>query len=518
MKLPERILCFTIFMVIFSSCHQQSSESQPVKFVEYRSESSEIFFYYPDAQLTDSLKNLWGDDFFRKQDSAIADFSRLRHYADSLGIKHQSIDDSRFSILAEDGISVRFDTRKMPVPWGVLYLAKGKLPVKIQATASKNSILEILGFKPAAESSDIVTEIKHQQRKSLKRKRNLSRDSTPNRLPDSIASIISKLQAEVQFVMPADSLHYKGLESRLSGMNLIDQQAWFGIKMDNDIFNNTDVHYTNGVRFEYTSPFWQKSPLAWLLHPYQGKSVSYYGASLMQTMYTPLFPTWEGIQWGDRPFASYLYIGQYKVTHDPSRQIKLSTEIDFGVIGKSALGSTIQSYLHGAAKRPVGWNYQIKDDIVVNYTLQFEKGFLPADRHSLCMIGSLQAGTLFDNLSLGAKYQYSRYENFQPADLPEGDKQQSLKKILTYLGYHFYMQAETAAIGYDATLQGGMFNKSSPYTISDADVKRLVLRANAGFGFSFRRYYLGYTQYILSPEYKDQRWHKWGRVILIFGI
>lgn len=508
-------LSVVALFVFVAACSNQKQDKVVNEWYPVETEHSVFVFYYPDANLSDSLQIAWGEEFFIRQDSATALFSSIRHMADSLGISYKSLAKRRFYITSPNGISTHFSLDKMKIPWGVLWVEKGKLPVLLNEISAKLDVLSILGIQKTKIAPPVIVI----QSLPSKPKHIISKkDSLPPRKFESIESLINRITTGVQYDNAADSIELRNSSSKATEINRIDQGSWFAVKMDNDIFNNTDVHYTNGVLFEYTAPFWQKSPISALLHPYQGSSVSYYGVSLMQTMYTPLYPTWEGIQWGDRPFASYLYIGHYKVSHDARRNLKLKTELDLGVIGKSALGSAIQSYLHGAAKRPVGWEFQIRDDIVANYNIELEKRLLSGGRHSLDLLSSLQAGTLFTNTAAGLRYEYSRREEYLRSGFPDGDKRQSFQQILNFLGYHFFISAEGAAIAYDATLQGGMFNHSSPYTIPDADVKRLVMRGKAGFGFSFRRYYFGYTQYILSPEFKNQRWHKWGRLTLILGF
>ncbi|HML84770.1 MAG TPA: DUF2219 family protein, partial [Bacteroidales bacterium] len=77
-----------------------------------------------------------------------------------------------------------------------------------------------------------------------------------------------------------------------------------------------------------------------------------YGMKMVQTMYTPIYPVRPDIQIGDRPFASTLYIGNYRVFNQEFRSLRFTDEWDLGIIGDAAQGRSIQSYLHGEAKRP----------------------------------------------------------------------------------------------------------------------------------------------------------------------
>lgn len=67
-------------------------------------------------------------------------------------------------------------------------------------------------------------------------------------------------------------------------------------------------------------------------------------------------------------------------------------------------------------------------------------------------------------------------------------------------------------VGYDATLQGGVFNKSSPYTISSNDVTRFTFQSNAGVVVSLASLYLEYFQTYLTREFETGMSHQWGGV------
>ena len=67
-------------------------------------------------------------------------------------------------------------------------------------------------------------------------------------------------------------------------------------------------------------------------------------------------------------------------------------------------------------------------------------------------------------------------------------------------------------VGYDATLQGGLFNKSSPYTIRAMDLSRIKVENNFGVLFTFRKLFLEYFQTIMTKEFKKGNFHRWGGI------
>jgi hypothetical protein len=82
------------------------------------------------------------------------------------------------------------------------------------------------------------------------------------------------------------------------------------------------------------------------------------------------------------------------------------------------------------------------------------------------------------------------------------------KKTQAYL----YAAPLVNAVGYDATLQGGLFNKANPYTISPADINRFVFQGNAGLVIKINTWQLEYFQSYLTKEFKTGNYHMWGGV------
>ena len=107
-----------------------------------------------------------------------------------------------------------------------------------------------------------------------------------------------------------------------SSMILLSHDRSIRINFDNDIFDNTDRYYTNGIRFDFISPFLKQSPLSWLMVPYWGQGVNYYGVSIGQNMYTPYTTKVGGIHQGDRPYAAYLFIGSFKISNDQGKKFR----------------------------------------------------------------------------------------------------------------------------------------------------------------------------------------------------
>jgi hypothetical protein len=83
---------------------------------------------------------------------------------------------------------------------------------------------------------------------------------------------------------------------------------------------------------------------------------------------------------------------------------------------------------------------------------------------------------------------------------------------------YFFIKSKGQLTGYDATLQGGLFNRTSVYTVGGGNVTRLVLNSSAGFSFVYSGIRLDMEQFLLSPEMVHGHWHLWVHFGLTFCL
>jgi hypothetical protein len=305
-----------------------------------------------------------------------------------------------------------------------------------------------------------------------------------------------------------------------SSMILLSHDRSIRINFDNDILDNTDRYYTNGIRFDFISPYLRQSPLSWLMIPYWGKGINYYGVSIGQNMYTPFSTKVGGIHQGDRPYAAYLFIGGFKISNDPGKKFRQTSEIDLGVIGPSSFGDFVQKSFHNSVptnNEPLGWEYQIQDDLVLNYNLAYEKGIFSNRRtdFNLDVTGAL--GTLYTNMAGGFQFRaglMNPYFGSYGYSRMKVDKAQGYSKLQIFV----FITSLGKLVGYDATLEGGMFNRSSIYTLTSSDLYRLTYQGTVGFTLSYAGVRLDVEQFLLSPEFHGCAWHKWVHIGVTFGM
>ena len=290
----------------------------------------------------------------------------------------------------------------------------------------------------------------------------------------------------------------------------IQSDRYTRIYYENDFFTGTDRDYTQGACVEWVRPSFNHFPLMKLLwHP---RNSSYkYGISLEDDGYTPNYIDRTNIQYGDRPYAGLLFIKSFLTAVNSERHEYISTEISVGVIGQAAGGKTIQTAIHHWINytKPVGWPNQIRNDAILNYQVNYEKQLWSLPRHlSFAAYASARAGTLNTQLAVGFHVMAGNFISPFTVQKPARKKWQ----------YYLYYEPTGHAVGYDATLQGGLFNRSSPYTIANRDINRLIFQNKFGLVLMVKGIYLEYFQTTNTPEFSTSVFHRTGGIQLSFGF
>ncbi len=291
-----------------------------------------------------------------------------------------------------------------------------------------------------------------------------------------------------------------------------DRNSILKIVFDNDIFNNTDYYYTNGVNIEFISPIAKQSPLSSILAGNRKSEINLYGFSLMQNIYTPTNPDIPGIAVGDRPFSAFLTIGQFRESYNINRSLFIKSRISFGVLGPASLGGVVQSTIHNI--EPVGWKNQISNNLVIDYSVNIEKGIFTTPHFEINITTGGNAGTIFNKIYGGM---YFRVGNFIPvvrglvANNRFGNENSTFQ-------YWFFVNYKSNIVFYDATLQGGLFNTQNSYTLKANEINRLVHNISLGMAVYYKDIGLELENFYLSPEFQNALDFRWGRIKLVLKI
>ncbi len=159
--------------------------------------------------------------------------------------------------------------------------------------------------------------------------------------------------------------------------------------------------------------------------------------------------------------------------------------------------------------QPLGWEYQVKTDYIINYRAKLEYGLINTPHLELMGNVVARLGTLYTDGTLGLQ---SRIGFFNPYFNNLG-----LEKNATNRKFKLYgvFKVNTTFVGYNATLQGGLFNKESVLKISDHNINRVVIDGLAGVVIAYKRFSLEYSKMVITPEFKGGLSHGWGKCAIL---
>jgi len=182
-------------------------------------------------------------------------------------------------------------------------------------------------------------------------------------------------------------------------------------------------------------------------------------------IYTPKDLAASAIVYGDRPYAGWLYVSLFDEKSSSEDDSLQRIALDLGCLGACSGADQIQESWHTYThyQHPYGWKNQISEEVglVFHYDRRFPKiasGRLTKELdYDLAPMANLEAGNIFDRIRLGLHARFGKAGPYFNVENPQN------LYLLARLG--------GVLVGYNATLQGGMFNRESPYTVGP---KRVV--------------------------------------------
>ncbi len=274
----------------------------------------------------------------------------------------------------------------------------------------------------------------------------------------------------------------------------------------NDYFTATDRYFTQGVGLRVGSV-----PLAntFLIKPMlrlHGDEQPLLTVLVQQDCYTPSSIRTDTIRPDDRPFAGALYIGEEVVSSDPQKGLRVQSSLIIGALGPCAACSEEQHWIHHGLGNiePLGWQYQEASAVLLNYAVDVEKRLYGSRWMEIRGGANGMLGTYKDNAGATATVELGKGRSvFDPVTVRPMHTQ-----------FKAYGKAGVQFIGYDASMQGGVFDKDSPHVVSAADVERVVLGYGWGAQLSFHRLDLGYSEWYIGRTFRDGLTHGWGNVLI----
>lgn len=279
------------------------------------------------------------------------------------------------------------------------------------------------------------------------------------------------------------------------------RDSYTRIAYDNDFFTATDRYFTQGILLEAVRPGLSHSPLRHVLLLPTGSRVRT-GLTFEDDGYTASDLKQSTILRGDHPYAGTKQLRVFAMADDSVRRRRITSSLNVGIIGQGAGGAEIQTFIHRRTGNtiPQGWGNQIRNDLILNYEGSIERESYRRDSRVLVTTsGVARVGTFNTAATIGATAMLGRVADPFRATAPRRE-------------WYAYIKPQLNAVAYDATLQGGLFNRTSPYTIAARDLSRLVYRQTAGVVYRSRTLFVEYYQTLGTPEFRGGRAHRSGGV------
>lgn len=287
-------------------------------------------------------------------------------------------------------------------------------------------------------------------------------------------------------------------------------ENYISLRYDNDFFNATDMYYTQGVSLSLIHPIVRYSPLSYALIKFRSGNLNYYGLNIEQDCFTPRSIRYDTINYKERPYAAIFYVSHYLTSINSLKKELLRTQLDLGVIGPCAKCEEEQKAIHRALVniQPLGWENQIKSDYIINYKLQFEKGIINKEHVELMWNSTARLGTVYTDLGIGLN---ARMGFFSPYFNNLGLEKHNTKHKFKLYGV---FKLNTKLVGYNATMQGGLFNKTSVLKVPDDQINRVAVDGLAGVIIAYKRVSLEYSKTFITPEFNGGLYHGWGQCLI----
>jgi lipid A 3-O-deacylase len=309
----------------------------------------------------------------------------------------------------------------------------------------------------------------------------------------------------------------QAIDNNLSYKNICAEK-YVRVSYENDYFSSMDRYYTQGVNIEMVLPpfdFPLSSKI--LLTPKSG--YTRLGVGLEHDIYTPMDISKSAVLTADRPFAACMMLKIFRSTIDPFRKSRFSTTLGIGILGPGAMAGELQTEVHRILPDntiPKGWQNQIRNDLILSYQLGFEKQLFSYD-HLMSMDWGVKAiaGTLNDKTTGGFTLIVGTFES--PFDIGS-ERAPLLKTPKNNFHCYAYEHPEINLIVYDATIEGGLFNLTSPHTIDPSQMHRITFQNRFGFVVNYQKIYLEYFQAVLTSEFRTGDFHAWGGIQIAVAL
>lgn len=288
------------------------------------------------------------------------------------------------------------------------------------------------------------------------------------------------------------------------------------LALENDLTNDTDRYFTNGIRISRTSPIGDvPEAVVDAARPLIGTIGSVrWTVGVGQNMYTPSDIRDANPDPDDQPYAGWLY-GTVGVLNDlatgDGRRTQTSVQLSLGVVGPSALGEEAQKFVHEIinSPEPQGWDHQLHDEPAVLLNVE-RRWVVPSEP----IVGDLRGdvsphvgaalGNVFTHAAGGVTVRLGEPPQFDygpPRLQPHtpGSEYFAPSAPDDVFSWYVFAGAEARAVARNIFLDGNTFRDSR-----SVDKELLVADLSAGLVMTFGDVRLSYVQVLRTKEFDGQ--------------
>jgi lipid A 3-O-deacylase len=329
---------------------------------------------------------------------------------------------------------------------------------------------------------------------------------------------LSKLSVSLKLILPVFlCLPLIGLSQAekkyATSLNLGLDNDYLSIKM-----RGNDRYYSNGILMGFTSQVKKIQLLDRIAIATSSNAFRIRSFSIEHQIYTPHHIGNPNIQVGDYPYAALLVVNYGNRFLEQS--YSFTSTLTLGMQGPAAMGYEIQKFLHKKvfhSNIPLGWKYQLPNDIAICYTLAFDKLIFTASNVEFIGNTVLQIGTLHNTFRLGGVFRFGNaYSYFDPNTwLFTKDKSEVKRQIyLTAEPYIKFVQGNSLLEGGPTKCPGPAWGnpRSRYYHINRDQMERLVYGYCWSLNYVSKWFSLSFQENMQSAEIKGLSAHEYAGV------
>ncbi len=296
------------------------------------------------------------------------------------------------------------------------------------------------------------------------------------------------------------------------------QPAWasdgvLNLLIENDVFVDTDRHYTSGVMLNYVSNI-DEGPkrlqaMGIRFPGIEPQDKMHVALSAGHEIYTPTDILATELLEEDRPYAGYVYLAAGFTTENPD---EIETwRLSFGLVGPGARAEIIQNALHRkiGSDEAMGWDNQLGNEFVLS--VAYEKKWLRLARSGtfgkylqvdLLPHVSASLGTPLTYVGAGGMVRFGQgldHDYGPPRVRPSLPVSQYYDRIRGP-SWYFFAGIDGRFIAHNLFLDGNNFRRSH-----SVERRYWVGDLQAGFVWNNSKFRVAYSYIYRSREYKNQQ-------------